>query len=70
MTIEQYIKTNPEFILFQEHTLDFTEPDNGEEAKNNLLYVLANYNDLKPNNLLEAISIVIRSYYMNTIDWD
>jgi len=70
MTIEQYIKTNPEFILFKEHTLDFVEPDNGEEAKNNLLYVLANYNDLKPNNLLEAISIVVRSYSMNTIDWD
>jgi len=64
MTIEQYIKQNPDWKLDSEYELDFTEPDNEAEAVTNIKYVLAN------NPTINTLAIVMRSYYGDTITWE
>ena len=65
MTIKEYEKQNPEWDIFNEFELEFAEPDNSKEAKQNLEYVLLAY----PMDL-ESIAIVVRSYYNGTINWE
>jgi hypothetical protein len=63
MTIEKYLKENPNFDILLECELEFAEPDNSEEAKENVKWVLKNY----PN--FESLAVVVRSYYCGTIEW-
>ena len=63
MTIEEYILLNPNWNIEVEYELDFVEPDNEKEAKENIKWVLKNCPDY------ENLAIVMRSYYGNTIDW-
>ncbi len=67
MTIADYIKNNPNktFDLESYYTLDFVDPDCNTELKENVKWVLENGNDD-----VYLLEIVMRSYYLSTIeDW-
>jgi len=63
MTIEEYQLLNPGWDIEDEYELDFVEPDNEKEAKKNIEWVLENCPDY------EILAIVMRSYYLGTINW-
>ena len=65
MTIEEYKKENPDWDISSEWELDFAEADRHNEAVANLEYVLLHH----PMDV-EAVAIVVRSYYGDTIDWN
>lgn len=64
MTIEKYMKENPEWDIYMDCELEFAEPDNSKEAEKNINWVLANEPDL------QALATVIKSYYGDTIEWE
>jgi hypothetical protein len=63
MTIEKHLKINPSFDILSMCDLDFAEPDNRREARENVEWVLKNCPEF------EALAVVVRSYYNDTIDW-
>jgi len=63
MTIREYQLLNPDWDIKDEYVLEFAEPDNEKEAKENIEWVLENCPDY------EILSIVMRSYYLGTINW-
>lgn len=63
MTIKDYIEENPYFDIHMECELEFAEPDDEQEAKENIKWVLKN------SPTFEALSVVMNSYYSNTIEW-
>lgn len=64
MTIKNYMKENPDFDIYMECELEFADPEDAKEAEENLQYVLDNEPDL------QAIAVVVRSYYGTTIEWE
>lgn len=64
MTIEKYIEKNQDFDINDELELEFANPDDSKEAEENLRYVLDNELDL------QALAVVVRSYYNGTIQWE
>lgn len=64
MTIEKYMKENPEWDIYMDCELKFAEPDHSKEAEENLNWVLDNEPDL------QALAVVVKSYYGNTIEWE
>jgi len=64
MTIENYLKENPDFDIYMECELEFANPDDSKEAEENLKYVLDNEPDL------QTIAVVVKSYYNGTIKWE
>jgi hypothetical protein len=63
MTIKKYIELNEDFDILEECELEFSEPDNKREARENIEWVLENI------PTFEALAVVVRSYYGDTIDW-
>ncbi len=63
MLIEEYIKENEDFDILGECELEFANPEDSQEAKENIQWVLDN------ECSLEALSVVVCSYYGGTIDW-
>lgn len=64
MTIEKYKEKDPDFDIYMECKLEFAEPDNSKEAMENIEYIL---ND---EATLQALGVVVRSYYNGTIEWE
>lgn len=65
MTIEEYQKENPDWDMLNEFEIEFANPEDSKEAEKNLEYVLREY----PFDL-QALAIVVRSYYNGTINWE
>jgi len=63
MTIKKYLETVEYIDLELMGELDFADPSNGKEALENIKWALDN----EPS--LEALSVIIRSYYGDTIRW-
>jgi len=64
LTIKEYISLYPEWNIYDEYELKFAEPDNQEEAIENIKWVKENCEDY-----YICLAIVISSYYVGTIDW-
>ena len=64
MTIEEYLKDNPDFDIYLENELEFSNPNSSKEAEENLRYILDNEPDL------QALAIVVKSYYGGVIQWE
>ena len=63
MTIEEYQLLHPDWDIEDEWELEFVEPDNEEEAIENVKWVLENCPDY------DILATVMRSYYLGTINW-
>lgn len=63
MTILEYLKKYDGFDILSESELEFTDPCSSQEAKDNIEWVLSN----EPS--FEALAVVVRSYYGDTIEW-
>ena len=70
MTISEHIKTNEDFDIFDNLELQFANPDDHREAEENLLWVINECNGMEPTDILQAISVVVRSYHGCVIEWD
>ncbi len=65
MTIKEYMKENQDYDVLEDIELPFANPDDSKEAEVNLEYVLREY----PFDL-QALAVVVRSYYDGTILWE
>lgn len=63
MLISDYLLTNPDWDIYDDSELEFAEPSSHDEAVANMQWVLDNEPDL------QALGIVVCSYYGDTIDW-
>lgn len=63
MTIEQYLKDNPDFDIYGECELEFADSDSHDEAVENMQWVFDNEPELR------ALGVVVASYYGGVIDW-
>lgn len=63
MTIVDYLKENEDFDIDMECELEFANPSDEKEAKENMQWVLDN----EPT--LQRLGVVICSYYGDTIDF-
>ncbi len=64
MTIEEYQEKYPEWDIHKVDVLKFATPDDKKEAIANVKYVLKKYPEYK------VLSIVMRSYYCDTMEWE
>lgn len=63
MLISDYLLTNPDWNIYGECELEFADPASHDEAVANMQWVLDNEPDL------QALGVVVRSYYGDTISW-
>jgi len=63
MTIKEHLLINEDFEIEMECELEFANPSDANEAKENIQWVLDN------NPTLDALGTVICSYYGGTIDF-
>lgn len=64
MTIADQLLINPDFDIYSECELEFANPSDANEAAENLQWVLDN----EPT--LQALGVVVCSYYGDTINWE
>ena len=68
MTIKEYKKINKDWDILEECELSFADPNNAKEAKTNIMWVIDEFMGL-PDEIFEAIGIVVNSYYGSTEIW-
>jgi len=63
MLISDYLLTNPDYDIYSEWELEFADSESHDEAVANMQWVLDN--DMG----LQALGVVVSSYYGGVIDW-
>ena len=70
MKIEEYIKTNEDFDIFDQCELEFANHDESKEAEENILWAIEETRGMKPLDVLQAIAVVVKSYHGGVVEWE